>query len=195
MISETKYDANFTAGGLFVNEFNNLREYLVKDDFEEVVRKDVDENKLLAISTLSARKRISSELIRRQQTMPKDFWVFFQDLLERESKLALFYVCLQTYPIVFDIHFQVSVRKFKLGDTVEEYDVQMRLDELASQSDEVDSWSETTIKKINVQYRKALKDAGLYDGKYLKRPNIESDQFWEYFKDKSNNWFLEACFM
>lgn len=195
MISETKYDANFTAGGLFVNEFNNLREYLVNDDFEEVVRKDVDENKLLAISTLSARKRISSELIRRQQTMPKDFWVFFQDLLERESKLALFYVCLQTYPIVFDIHFQVSVRKFKLGDTVEEYDVQMRLDELASQSDEVDSWSETTIKKINVQYRKALKDAGLYDGKYLKRPNIESDQFWEYFKDKSNNWFLEACFM
>ena len=195
MISETKYDANFTAGGLFVNEFNNLREYLVKDDFEEVVRKDVDENKLLAISTLSARKRISSELIRRQQTMPKDFWVFFQDLLERESKLALFYVCLQTYPVVFDIHFQVSVRKFKLGDTFEEYDVQMRLDELASQSDEVDSWSETTIKKINVQYRKALKDAGLYDGKYLKRPNIESDQFWEYFKDKSNNWFLEACFM
>lgn len=195
MISETKYDANFTAGGLFVNEFNNLREYLVKDDFEEVVRKDVDENKLLAISTLSARKRISSELIRRQQTMPKHFWVFFQDLLERESKLALFYVCLQTYPVVFDIHFQVSVRKFKLGDTVEEYDVQMRLDELASQSDEVDSWSETTIKKINVQYRKALKDAGLYDGKYLKRPNVESDQFWEYFKDKSNNWFLEACFM
>lgn len=195
MISETKYDANFTAGGLFVNEFNNLREYLVNDDFEEVVRKDVDENKLLAISTLSARKRISSELIRRQQTMPKDFWVFFQDLLGRESKLALFYVCLQTYPIVFDIHFQVSVRKFKLGDTVEEYDVQMRLDELASQSDEVDSWSETTIKKINVQYRKALKDAGLYDGKYLKRPNVESDQFWEYFKDKSNNWFLEACFM
>ena len=195
MISETKYDANFTAGGLFVNEFNNLREYLVNDDFEEVVRKDVDENKLLAISTLSARKRISSELIRRQQTMPKHFWVFFQDLLERESKLALFYVCLQTYPVVFDIHFQVSVRKFKLGDTVEEYDVQMRLDELASQSDEVDSWSETTIKKINVQYRKALKDAGLYDGKYLKRPNVESDQFWEYFKDKSNNWFLEACFM
>lgn len=195
MISEKKYDANFTAGGLFVNEFNNLREFLVADNFEEIVRTDIDENKLLAISTLSARKRISSELIRRQQMMSRDFWAFFQDLQERETKLALFYVCLQTYPIVFDIHFQVSVRKFKLGDSVEEYDVQMRLDELASQSEEVDSWSESTLKKINVQYRKAIKDAGLYKGKYLRKPHVERDEFWDYFKNKENNWFIEACFL
>ena len=74
MPNKTKFDANFTAGGIFFNEFSNLRYYLLDENFEEIVRNDVEENKILAIKTLSARKRVVSEIIRRHKLMTTDFW-------------------------------------------------------------------------------------------------------------------------
>ncbi|WP_405291003.1 BrxA family protein [Algibacter sp. Ld11] len=190
-----KYDANFTAGGIFFNEFSNLKPYLLEEDFEEIIKNDIEENKILAITTLSARKRIVSEIIRRHKVMSLNFWRFFQDLNELESKLALLFVCLKTYPIVFDLHFQVTVQKQKLGLLLTEYDVQMRLDELASTSVDVESWSETTIKKINTQYRKAIKDAGLFHKETLRQPINVNQTFWVYFKENDDMWFLDACFI
>jgi len=195
MPKQQKYDANFTAGGIFFNEFSNLKPYLLEEDFEEIVNNDVEVNKILAITTLSARKRIVSEIIRRHKVMPYDFWRFFQDLNESESKLALLFVCLKTYPIVFDLHFLVTLKKQKLGMELTEYDIQMRLDELSSTSVDVESWSETTIKKINTQYRKALKDAGLYNKKNVHKPENVNPTFWAYFKENDEIWFLDACFI
>ena len=76
-----------------------------------------------------------------------------------------------------------------------EYDIQMRLDELASTSVDVESWSDTTIKKINTQYRKALKDAGLYKRKNVYKPENVNPIFWSYFKENDDIWFLDACFI
>lgn len=195
MPNKLKYDANFTAGGIFYNEFSNLKNYLLEKDFEDIVKNDIEENKILAITTLSARKRIVSEIIRRHKVMSSDFWRFFQDLNELESKLALLFVCLKTYPIVFDLHFQVTVQKQKLGLVLTEYDIQMRLDELSSISVDVESWSETTIRKINTQYRKAIKDAGLYNKETLRQPLHINQTFWTYFKENDEIWFLDACFI
>lgn len=195
MPNKTKFDANFTAGGIFFNEFSNLRYYLLDENFEEIVRNDVEENKILAIKTLSARKRVVSEIIRRHKLMTTDFWNNFIQWNDHEQKLALFYLCLKTYPIVFDLHFQVTVKKQKLGMELTEYDIQMRLDELASTSVDVESWSDTTIKKINTQYRKALKDAGLYKRKNVYKPENVNPIFWSYFKENDDIWFLDACFI
>ncbi|MCD8401454.1 BrxA family protein, partial [Tenacibaculum finnmarkense] len=117
-----KYDANFTAGGIFFNEFSNLKDCLLDEDFEQIVRNDIEENKILAIKMLSSSKRIVSEIIRRYKVMSPRFWGFFKDLNKSEQKLGLLYVCLKTYPIVFDLHFQVTVQKEKLGLELTEYD-------------------------------------------------------------------------
>ena len=194
-MKNTKYDANFTAGGLFFNEFYNLIDFVSNEDFNLIVKQDVDENKILAINTSSARKRIASELIRRHNNMSNDFWSFFKGLSDAEMKLALFFVCLKTYPIVFDLHMNVAVRKNKTGEKLDEYAIQMRLDELASTSPDVESWSETTLKKINTQYRKAIKDAGLYTNNKLHRPNHVNDLFWSYFNETKEAWFLQASFL
>ena len=71
----------------------------------------------------------------------------------------------------------------------------MRLDELASISVDVENWSETTVKKINTQYRTAIKDAGLYTKKRLHQPVDIPSRFWTYFKENDESWFLEACFI
>ncbi len=195
MPNKTNYDANFTAGGLLFTEFVALRGILLSTNFDELLKKEEEENNVMGVATNSARKRIISEVKRRYEKVSIDFWYQFFEWDENEQKLGLFYLCLKTYPIVFDLHFEVAVKKYKLGAELVEYDVQMRLDELSSTSEDVENWSYTTIKKINTQYRKALKDAGLYNKKIVHKPNNTNELFWDFFKKNDENWFLDACFI
>ena len=74
---------------------------------------------------------------------------------------------MKTYPVVLDLHFEVTIKKFKSGNKLDAYDLQMRLDELASNDEDIAKWSESTFNKINVQYRKALKDAGFQKPRFI----------------------------
>ena len=190
-----KYDANFTAGGILYNEFIVLKKILLSDQFSELIKIEEEQNNLIGVATNSARKRIISEIKRRYANTTSDFWNNFFEWNEIEQKIALFFLCLKTYPLIFDIHFEVALKKFRTGNKLEAYDIQMRMDEIASNDEEVSKWSDSTFKKINVQYRKALKDVGLYNGSTLKRESKASSSFWDYFKNNNESWFLEACFI
>tara|TARA_B110000902_G_scaffold234943_1_gene279936 strand:- start:262 stop:855 length:594 start_codon:yes stop_codon:yes gene_type:complete len=193
-IKNKKYDANFTAGGILFNEFKSLEDILLSENFELYILKEEQENNVIGIATNSARKRIISEIKRRYNYTEPDFWRHFFKWPEIEQKMALFYLCLKAYPVILDIHFEVTIKKFKAGDKLDAYDVQMRLDELASNDNDVAKWSKSTFSKINVQYRKALKDVCLFDGDRLTRNLKVTDQFWNFFNDNKEFWFLEACF-
>lgn len=190
-----KYDANFTAGGILYNEFIALKEILMSDQFIEHIKIEEEQNNVIGIKTLGSRKRIISEIKRRYAQVSSDFWHNFFEWNEDEQKLALFFLCLKTYPLIFDIHFEVTLKKFKTGNQLEAYDIQMRIDEITSNDEEVSMWSEKTFNKINVQYRKAIKDIGLYNGTTLKRETKARAIFWGYFKNNNESWFLEACFI
>lgn len=190
-----KYDANFTAGGILYQEFFSLREILQSNNFDELMKIEEEQNKFIQITTKSSRKRVISEIKRRYTIAPKDFWFHFFNWSETEQKLALFFLCLKTYPLVLDIHFEIAIKKFKIGSKLQPYDVQMRLDQIASFDDKVSQWSDLTLKKLNVQYRKAIKDVGLYSGTSLIRESKASTAFWDYFKNNNEAWFLEACFI
>lgn len=190
-----KYDANFTAAGILYHEFVVLKELLLSENFNERIKIEEEQNDYIGVATNSARKRISSEIKRRYNNAPLDFWTHFFEWNEIEQKLALFFLCLKTYPLVLDIHFEVVLKKFKTGNKLNPYDIQMRMDEIASIDDEVSKWSDSTLKKINVQYRKAIKDIGIYNGTSLIREAKASTLFWNYFKNNNESWFLEACFI
>jgi hypothetical protein len=194
-IETSKYNANFTAGGLLFNEFVVLEKIILSDDFEKEFSEEIEENNLMGIDTRASRKRISQEIIRRRESVPSNFWSFFYRLNLREQKLALFYVALKTYQILFDIHLDVAVKKFKTTKVLTPYDVTMRLDEIASKDDYVGGWSPSTLEKINTRYRRAIEEAELYKSEELNRSPIGNSQFWEYFKNNGENWFLTACFI
>ncbi len=96
---------------------------------------------------------------------------------------------------ILDIHIEVALKKFRTGNSLNAYDVQMRLDEIASKDEFVAKWSNQTLDKLNVQYRKAIKDVGIYDGLNLIIPHRISSTFWQYFEDIDESWFLTACFL
>lgn len=194
MLKNKKYDTNFTAGGLLFNEFIALEVLLLSENFEQRISIEEEQNNVMGIATNSARKRIISEIKRRYSLAPDDFWSHFFGWNEDEQKLALFYLCLKTYPVVLDLHYEVTIKKFKSGNKLDAYDLQMRLDELASNDKDIAKWSESTFNKINIQYRKALKDAGLFDGEKPTNISKVNDHFWNFFNDINEPWFLEACF-
>ena len=194
MIKNKKYDANFTAGGILFNEFMALELQLLSKKFRQEISIEEEQNNVIGIATNSARKRIIFEIKRRHHFAPDDFWIHFFGWNENEQKLALFYLCLKTYPVVLDLHFEVTIKKFKSGSKLDAFDLQMRLDELASNDEDIAKWSESTFNKINVQYRKALKDAGLFDGEKPTNISKVNDHFWNFFNDINESWFLEACF-
>ncbi len=189
------YEAKFTAGGLLYNEFRAVEPFILSDDFNEKIQEEEANNKLIGIATMSARKRIIAEIKRRHSNAPIGFWNYFFHWSEQEMKFALLFLCFKTYPLVLDMQIEVALKKFKTGNTLSAFDVQMRLDEIASKDDFVSQWSLKTLEKINVQYRKAIKDVGLYDGHNLIRPAKISSIFWQYFEDINEGWFLTACFI
>lgn len=190
-----KYDANFTAGGLLFNEFKALKRLLLSPDFKELIRVEEDQNNVIGIATNSARKRIISEIKRRYDQVNIDFWTHFFKWNEYDQKLGLFYLCLKTYPLVLDIHLEVALKKYRIGSSLKAYDIQMRIEEIMSYDDEVAKWSDATFKKINVQYRKVLRDIEMYNGNKLNSPYKASSIFWGYFKQNNEYWFLKACFI
>lgn len=191
---EKKYNTNFTAGGLLHNEFVVLKDIILLDGFDNEFAIEIEENNLMGIDTRASRKRISQEIIRRRGSAPRNFWIFFYDLNEREQKLGLFYIALKTYQILFDIHLDLAVKKFKTTRVLTSYDITMRLDEIASNDNFVGSWSQSTLEKLNARYRRALEETGLYDGEQLIRSSVVNNEFWNYFKSNGDNWFLTACF-
>jgi Putative inner membrane protein (DUF1819) len=189
------YDANFTAGGLLLNEFRALEDMLLGDSFLKEIELEEESNSVIGITTMSARKRIIAEIKRRNSTAPVGFWNHFFQWDQLEMKFGLLFLCFKTYPLIMDIHIEVALKKFKTGNTMNAYDVQMRMDEISSKDEYVSQWSNSTLEKINVQYRKAIKDVGLYDGSNLIRPLKISPTFWRYFEEINEGWFITACFI
>lgn len=195
MSKEHTYDANFTAGGLLHHEFLALQDIILTNDIEADLKLEESENKYVGIKTIAARKRVLSEIKRRVRHTPETFWEQFYMWNDREQQLGLLYVCLKTYRLIFDIHFEVTLKKFKLGGTIDAYSISMFLDEIASRDDYVASWSSSTLEKINTQYRKAIKDAGLFSKNKIQRPIGITESFWSFFKSVGESWWMEACFV
>ena len=193
--SNTTYNSNFTAGGLLHQEFLALKPIIQSDEIHTLLEQEKQENKYIAIKSLGARKRIIPQIKARISAVDQSFWSEFYRWSDGEQKLGLFFVALKTYRLLFELHWEVALKKFRTGSKLDSYAITMFMDELSSRNDEVASWSEATLDKINSRYRKALTDAGLLKNKKLFTPNGIDESFWEYFKNSNESWFLEACFI
>jgi len=192
---EDKYSAAFTATALLFTEVQNIKQILLADDFEQLIEQEVKNNDLLGIKTEAARRRVTQEIRKRNGFTPKEFWSTFLNLNETEQRLALFYLCLKTYPLVMDFHIEVALKKWKSKALViDNFDLQMRLDEIASTDEVVMNWTEKTQMKVITVYKRMLKEAGLLKKTELTKPKNISTDFWNYFVEIGDDWFVEACF-
>lgn len=194
---KSPYSAAFTAASMMYREMTALIPLMKEEHADELIKKEIEENNLLCINSLNSRKRVVSELQRRFQSVPIGFWDNYMQLSERAQRIALLYVILKCYQLLFDMHICVTLNLWRSASAeMQSSDVMLYINELAAQDAFVDSWSESTRKKIASTYILMLHQAGLMkdDSSALCEPEL-NDSDWIYYIRMGEAWFLEACFL
>lgn len=190
-----KYIA-ITSGALLLNEFEQLMPILAGNNLEADLLRESKENFLMKVKTESARSRIITEIKRRINFLPNGFWVFYQSASFDQRRILLFFIVLKSYLIAKDFQLEVVLGKWKrLEHQINSFDLQMRLDVLASKNEEIDQWSDSTRLKVITVFIRCLRETGFLVNKKLKKLPEQSPAFWKYFVEIGEPWFLEACLL
>lgn len=195
--TNSPYSAALTGCSFMIYEFNRCLPILMDSNAEELMKKEIEENKLMLVNSLTSRKRFSAEFIRRYKAVPRTFWLWYVNLNEQAQRVALFYVILKTYRLVFDFQFNVARQKFfSITHEMTSFDVDMEFSEIASRDEFVNSWSDSTRKKCISTYLTILRQVGMLDEKTNELlPLLLDYSAYEYYLRSGEQWFLEACLL
>lgn len=192
----TRYSASFTAGSLLHKETTALLPLIQSDQREQKMREEIRNNQYLHINSESARKRTVTEVIKRIQNTNQSFWALYMNSSIEEQKLLLFYVCLKTYPLMFDFHFDVTLKQWNSSSkTVDPYFYQMEIEGIAAHDEAVDKWTDQTKRKTITVYLRILKEVKLLNTQNQLQPIHMENSFWQFFMSSRELWFLDACLL
>lgn len=195
--SHSPYSASFTGATMMYNEMNVIVRMLMEDDSPETVKKLRSDASYLQINSTTGRERVTSELVKRYRSVPVSFWEHYVSLGEPQQKVALLYVILKTYKILFEFQVNFAIVKYNSIDrTISRNDVLAAMSEVAARDEFVDSWTQKTRERASTHYVTMLRQAGLIDEQTeeLRCPDL-SDMDFVYYVQIGELWFLQACFL
>ena len=193
--SDSPYSAALTGGGFLFEETDALLPLLQSPDSSELLNDEIVHNQLLHMNAERTRSKAVLEIRRRYDMMSPDFWIDYQAMSEENRKAALFYTIMKTYRIVFDFHVGVAMKKWRSIDRkIELSDLMIELDEISARDEFVDSWTDTTKRKIASAYLTILRKAGMCDKSGNLQP-LRFDNTGFYLYGLGEPWFLEASFI
>ena len=190
------YTAAITGCSFLYYEFKRILPILMSADAEQLLKDEVENNQILQINSRKARRTFVLEFNRRFAAVPLHFWQAWQGWSEEGQRAGLFYAILKTYKLVFDFHFNVSIKRWNSVDhQLAKFDIMMEFNEIAAHDEFVDSWSDNTKDRCAGAYLTILRQAGLMTEKTNELQSIHPDDSeLEYYFRSGEEWFLEACF-
>lgn len=195
--TNSPYSASFTGATMMFEEMNVVVAMLLEDDSPETVKKMKTDVQYLQINSTTGRERVVIELVKRFRAVPRDFWERYVTLGEPQRRLALLFVILKTYRLLFDFQVDFAIPKYNSVDrTVNRNDVLAAMSEIASRDEFVDSWTQKTRERASTHYVTMLRQAGLVDEQSgeLRSPELQDEDFVHYIQT-GDLWFLQACFL
>ncbi|MDE5850782.1 MAG: DUF1819 family protein, partial [Muribaculaceae bacterium] len=152
------YSASITGGGFLFNETNALLPLLLDENAAALIKDEVLNNNILHINSEKSRKRNVAEIKRRFDAVPRAFWNDYLNMDEENKRIALFFVLLKTYKILFDFHANVTMRRWRsASQDISIDDLFMEFNSISAKDEFVDSWSESTKKKVASGYMSILR--------------------------------------
>ena len=178
-------------------EFQRILPLLTDANSESLLKDEIENNSVLQVNSIASRKRFVLEFKRRYAAVPAHCWQTWQKMSEAGQRAGLFYAILKTYKLVFDFHFNVTMKKWNSIDhSLQIDDLLMELNELSAHDEVVDSWSDTTKKKCCTAYLTMLRQSGLLNEKTneLTAVKLDASEFAYYIRS-GEEWFMEACLL
>ena len=197
LAKNSPYSASFTAAALMHGEMNAVLPYLLKDGSTETIKLIENSVEILPIKSAAGRYRVTHEMVKRFNAMPQAFWVDYQTFPEPQQKLALFYVILKTYRLLYEFQLNVAVKRFNsANNTLQIDDLWMEFYNIAARDPFVESWTELTKKRSIQSYLAMLRQVGLLNPETgtLQRIDIAQEAYIP-FVQLGELWFLQACFV
>ena len=194
--SNSPYSASFTGAAILFSDMNVAVRMLLEDDSPETIKTLKTDANYIKIKSSKSRERVTAEFVKRFRAVPKSFWTRYVELSENEQRLALLYVVLKTYQLLFEFQINLAIPKYNSPDRVlTKNEVSLALNEIASKDEFVDSWSAETRDRASSQYLTILRQSGLVSESTgeLQSPNL-SDEALLWYIQSGEVWFLQACF-
>lgn len=188
------YSAAITGGGFLFEETDALLPLLKSPDRETLIKDELVNNRLLHINAERSRGKAILEIKRRFDVMPPAFWDDYQSMSDNDRKIALLFVILKTYKILFDFQINVAIKKWNsVSRAIDLQDLAMEMNEIAAKDEFVDSWSDSTKAKVESAYLSMLRKCGMMDreGKLVQLKPTNAN----FYIRIGELWFLEACFL
>lgn len=188
------YSAAITGGGFLFEETDALLPLLKSPDRDTLIRDELVNNRILHINAEKSRGKAILEIKRRFDVMPPAFWDDYQSMNDDDRKIALFFVILKTYKILFDFQINVAIKKWNsVSRTIDLQDLAMEMNEISAKDEFVDSWSESTKSKVASAYLSMLRKCGMMnrEGQLVQLKPTNAD----FYIRIGELWFLEACFL
>lgn len=188
------YSAAITGGGFLFEETDALLPLLKSPERNTLVKDELVNNRILHINAEKSRSKAILEIKRRFDVMPPAFWEDYQAMIEDDRRIALLFVILKTYKILFDFQINVAIKKWNsVSRTIDLQDLAMEMNEIAAKDEFVDSWSESTKTKVASAYLSMLRKCGMMnrEGNLVQLKPSNAD----FYIRIGEPWFLEACFL
>lgn len=196
-MTEKKYSAAMTGCGFMHSEMTAMLPLLMAPDADAQIKKEIEENNILLVKSESSRKRSIAELRRRFNSVPREFWEWYNTIGENTQIFAMFFVILKTYRIAFDFQANVVVNNWNsISQSVTYNDILSEIYQISANDAFVDSWSNETKNKVVSWFITLLAKVGLIDKKtnQLSSPQVNEEEF-TYFLQINEAWFLDACLL
>ena len=112
---------------------------------EDLISREISEGNILQMKSLQTRRRAFSEFKRRYASVPEKFWQRYQNMDKPQQQVAMFFVCLKAYRILFDLHINVALKKWSSANrNITKRYAMAEIYEIASSDSFVDDWSDET---------------------------------------------------
>jgi hypothetical protein len=191
------YSASITGCGFMYEEMRALLPMLMSSDRDLLLKEELRTGEHLMMSSERARSRAIPEFVKRYNAVPKSFWAWFLTLNDKSQRVAMFYVILKTYKIVFDLHINVVMEHWRgVEQRVTKNDLMMEFNEISARDAFVESWSENTKEKVSSSVCSILRKVGLMEEKNFDLKSVDFSEIdCSYYIRNNELWFLEACFL
>ncbi len=196
MKKSSPYSAAITGCGFMINEMTAILPLLMSENFDALLKDEIQNNRLLKINIELTRKRAVAEFKRRYNVVPVSFWNDYLLMSPQAQTVAMFFVILKTYRICFDFQINVVVKKWNsVAQSVSYNDVYMQMMEIAAADAFVDGWSDATKRKVVSSYLTILRKVGILDASHALHPVSLPETEFAYYLSIGEPWFLEACLL
>lgn len=191
------YSASITGCGFMYEEMRALLPMLMSSDRDLLLKEELRTGEHLMMSSERARSRAIPEFVKRYNAVPKSFWAWFLTLNDKSQRVAMFYVILKTYKIVFDLHINVVMEHWRgVEQRVTKNDLMMEFNEISARDAFVESWSENTKDRVASAVSSILRKVGLMEEKNFDLKSVDFSEIdCSYYIRNNELWFLEACFL